>query len=216
MSAPRPTQLVFLGASNLAADPQQAVAAGLAAAQVAADDAEIWMAAGHGRAATVDSRFLLRQRTSLLDCDLWSPLRDRGGAEFALVADLGNDLAYGVAPERMLRGIDELLGRLEGARVSVVAPPVAALERRSRTWLRVVRRAFFPRSPVGFDQLLDRLRVVRDDLGPLVARHHRTTLVHPDPAWYGLDPIHLRRRTRAAAWRAILAPWAPRSSENDV
>ena len=33
--------------------------------------------------------------------------------------------------------------------------------------------------------------------------------VEPSPRWYGLDPVHVARAQRRAAWRAILEAWRP-------
>jgi hypothetical protein len=38
------------------------------------------------------------------------------------------------------------------------------------------------------------------------------TLIKPDVAWYGADPIHLRRRHWADAWQQILRPWKTAAS----
>ena len=64
---------------------------------------------------------------------------------------------------------------------------------------------------------LDRARVLADlravDRGLReLARAHGATAVALQPAWYGLDPIHVRARSRDEAWSTVFAAWPPRAS----
>jgi hypothetical protein len=40
-----------------------------------------------------------------------------------------------------------------------------------------------------------------------LARARGVGLVEQQTLWYGWDPIHIRRRFWASAWRQMLAPW---------
>jgi hypothetical protein len=85
----------------------------------------------------------------------------------------------------------------------VVAPPLESLSTVSELRFTVLRALFFPTHPVRWDalrvalaELVERLRALRDD--------PRVRLVEPPGSWYGIDPIHHRRRWRGEAWRRML------------
>ena len=56
-------------------------------------------------------------------------------------------------------------------------------------------------------QLVRRSRELSDGLTSL-GDQDGVTVVEPDGRWYGLDPIHPRRRHLDTAWRKSLGPWA--------
>ena len=65
---------------------------------------EIMAAMGHGRSYGQDSSVFGRKISGIFPCALWQDLQNRPtAANAALVTDIGNDLLYGVTPDRLLR-----------------------------------------------------------------------------------------------------------------
>lgn len=219
------TRSVLLGASNLRTALPRVVAllaAGPtpdAAATSATDDPhEILVACGHGRSYGARSTFLgVRSLPGIVECGLWPALRQRQptapGAGGGLLTDLGNDLAYGFSVDRVLRWVTLCLDRLaaaglDGPAVTLVAPPVASLERMGRRRFAVARRVLFPARSLDLDRLLHQTRRLEHELGRLAAdRGYR--LVEPDPGWYAWDRIHVRSGRREDAWREMLGGMVP-------
>jgi hypothetical protein len=69
---------------------------------------------------------------------------------------------------------------------------------------------FFPRSPLTFDQALARCRQLNAAVRALAEKYDAIAM-KPSLAWYGFDPIHIRRTRGARVWREILTPWSPTS-----
>lgn len=120
------------------------------------------------------------------------------------ITDVGNDVAYGVEPARILSWIDECLAAAPtGATVSLGLPPAAPLGRLADRTLLLLRLVFFPSSRVPVPVLRARLAALDRGLRELGERVDVT--LEPEPDWYGWDPIHVRRRHRETAWRLLLA-----------
>ena len=59
--------------------------------------------------------------------------------------------------------------------------------------------------PLVFETLIDRA-VETDERLRELARREGHEVIEVNPAWYGLDAIHIRRRAAAEAWARMLAP----------
>jgi len=200
--------VVLLGASNLTRSLPLVL--GLARAALGPAPVEAFVAAGHGRSYGRWSRVAVRGLPGILDCDLWPALAGRG-ATHVLVTDVGNDLAYGVAPAELAGWIDACLGRLAGeaGRAAILTlPPAASLARLARWQYHLFKAVLFPGRRLPFAAFHARLGETEARLRA-VAAAHRATIVEPPAEWYGPDAIHIRPSRRAAAWRAILASWGP-------
>ncbi len=106
-------------------------------------------AMGHGRSYGQDSTVFGRKISGIFPCALWQDLQKRPELpSAALVTDVGNDLLYGVPPDRIVKWIAECLDRLAdaGAATVVTQLPVASVERLSEARFRFYRRLLFPRS----------------------------------------------------------------------
>ena len=104
-------------------------------------------AAGHGRAYSRPGRVLGRVLPPIADCGLWHEIeREPGLRTRALIADIGNDLALGAAVEETLEAVGSCLARLAaaGSETVVVSPPLAGVERLSRTRFLILRSLLFP------------------------------------------------------------------------
>ena len=93
-------------------------------------------------------------------------------------------------------------------------PPVASI--RSLSWVRFViaRTVLFPLTKLTLaDTQAETVKL--DHLLTEVADRHGVSLIQPEPSWYGLDPIHVRRRYQHAAFARILAEWMTASDTAD-
>ena len=133
-----------------------------------------------------------------------------GAATFALVTDVGNDVGYGQPVPDIIRWVGECLECLSAveARTILTLLPVASLESLPAWKYHVARTIFFPRSRLSQAEALSRVRDLDARLRELGARTG-AVLVEPEPAWYGLDPIHVRRRRWGEVWGKILGGWRP-------
>jgi len=166
-------------------------------------------AMGHGRSFGQDSRFLGRKISGIFPCALWQDLQSRPRLPTAaLVTDVGNDLLYGVPPDRMLQWVERCLDRLAeaGATTVVTQLPVGSIESLSESRFQFFRRLFFPRSELTFS---DAKALVRDINERLIAigDARKLPVIPVSTSWYGLDPIHLKRNIVRHAWPKLLATW---------
>lgn len=199
---------VLLGASNLAL--------GLGAAFETAKRAwghplEVLAACGHGRSYGRASRVLARQLPGILECGLWDALARTVHAPIAaVVTDVGNDLLYEHPLEQIVAWVEATLDRLAavGARTVVTRLPLAAIGSVSPGRYRLFRALFFPRSRLEQGRAWE-LACALDERIARLAHERGFAAVAQPASWYGLDPIHVRRRQRATAWREVLAHWSP-------
>lgn len=208
--APPVLRAVLLGASNLSTalpfliDDLRRTAGG---------PVEVLAACGHGRSFGRWSRFLLvRHLPGIVECGLWDALERRPLSPeiptVALLTDVGNDLAYGELPETLAGWIETCLIRLSAHEAATVCTllPLAGLENMSAFRYYAARSILFPGRKVPWRTLQQRAREVDDRLRRLI-REHGARPVEPEASWYGIDPIHVRRRWRRRAWDLVLAQW---------
>lgn len=203
MTAAAPKRLILLGASNLTIGLPTSVSI---ARRAWGESLEIFAAAGHGRSFGVRSRVLARALPGILDCGLWAELGRRPPAPTrAVVTDIGNDILYG-APAGLIAGwVDECLRRLRDAGADAVMTdlPLFNIRGLSSLGFTLFRTAYFPSCRLSLDQVTRRAEELVEALKTLaVLRGVRLSRLRPE--WYGVDPIHIRRRRREDAWRDIL------------
>jgi hypothetical protein len=197
---------VILGASNVSRGTAGLIAA---ARSALGGPVEFLVARGHGRSYGAPSRVLGRGLPGIVQCGLWEDLEARGGLPTrALVTDVGNDVMYGAAVDEIAGWVRLCLDRLaaRGARTVLALPPMESLARLQPWRFHAARSLLFPGRRLTLGQALDAagrlatvLRSTAADFGAAV--------VDPPGSWYGLDPIHPRRRHLGQAWRTMLAPW---------
>lgn len=206
LSTPSPVaRFVLLGASNLTMGFPALFAA---LHRRAGGPVEVLGAFGHGRSYGTWSRILfVRWLPGITGCGLWDELARRPCVPtYALVTDVGNDLGYGQEVETVLAWVGSCLERLaaHGAQVVITPLPRARIDRLAPWQVRLTHHVFFPFRPVDPEKLLERVQRLDRGLRRL-GEAHGARLVEPDPAWYGFDPIHIRRHLRRRAWEAITA-----------
>ena len=141
---PDVARVVALGASNLTRGFPAVVAAARAAW---GPEVEVLAALGHGRSYGVRSRVGIRALPGILESGLWralGSLPERPAR--ALVADVGNDIMYGVPAPRVLAWVDEALGRLQRVTrdITLTGLPLDGIRRLSTARFLVFRSIFFP------------------------------------------------------------------------
>ncbi|HEY0782948.1 MAG TPA: hypothetical protein VGE98_10860 [Thermoanaerobaculia bacterium] len=195
---------ILLGASNLALG-LQLVACRLLG--VGGGPWEILASLGRGRSYVDWSRYLfVRGLPGIERCALWQELDRRPPLPaVALVTDVGSDLLYGHPVERIAAAVESCLDRLVARRAEVVLArlPLARLATLSPLAYGAARRLLYPGRAVDFRAVLDGA----DQLDAALVRlgeARSVRLVAPPAAWYGVDPIHLRRRARREAWEELL------------
>jgi len=206
-------RLVALGASNLTRG--LSVVTGIAA-HAWGGELELYAALGHGRSYGVPSSVLLRRLPGILESSLWRVLEAAPArATRAVITDVGNDILYGHSAGTILEWVEECAARLAHRAQDLVITglPLASIGALSPLRFAFFRTLFAPRCRLGLAQT--RAVAAQVDQGlRLLARRRGVRFVEPRAHWYGLDPIHLRRRSWPEAWNAILLgdgpPVAPR------
>lgn len=195
------TRLVVLGASNVRRGLPTVVQTARAAW---GPDLEIFGAFGHGRSYGARSRFLIRDLPGIVGCGIWDALAAGSGPVSAVVTDVGNDVLYGAPVAAILGWVGECLSRLAaaGANIRLTALPLVRVRRVSAADFLLFRTLFFPGSRARWREAAAAIEALDSGLRSL-AGQRGVTLVEPDPIWYGVDPIHIRRSRRRAAWAAI-------------
>jgi hypothetical protein len=202
---PSPTRVVLLGASNLTMGLRTVL--GLARAWVPPGPVAAFVAAGHGRSYGQWSRVGGRGLPGILDCGLWPALAAApAGATYALVTDIGNDVAYGVSPATLAAWVRACVDRLDGATIVLTPLPAASLARLPQWRYHLAKAVLFPGRRLPYADLHAQVAEVNARLAECAARPGGA-LVEPRPEWYGADGIHLRLRRRSPAWAEVLLPW---------
>lgn len=199
-------RVVLLGASNLTRGIAVVVET---ARQLLGSPLDIHVAAGHGRSYGRDTLVLARRLPSILDSSVWQALRtERAIPTYGLITDIGNDIMLGVEPEVLVRWIGRCVSHLQehDTRIVMTAPPMSRLRRLSPPGFIVSRTLMFPGNRMARQFALDRAHRTEAMLRTLTARFD-IPLVTPSPAWYGLDPIHIRLASRGEAWATVLGHW---------
>jgi hypothetical protein len=172
---------------------------------------ELFAAHGHGRSFGMRSRLLVRRLPGIRECELWEALDRRpsaGGRPLALVTDVGNDLLFGVRPDLLLSWVEECVARLRGfdAAVTVTTLPLESVLRMGTARYLATRTVFFPGGGPDWASMRQMAGEVDEGLRRLAAQY-ACQVMTPRPQWYGIDPIHVRRGLRSAAWSEILSAW---------
>ncbi len=199
-------RVVLLGASNVA----RGISTILETAELVwGQPLDALIACGHGRSYGAASRLLGRSLPGILECGLWDELARRPALPTAaLVTDVGNDILYGASVARIAAWVDQCLARLGDVCQMVVITelPMQRIALITPRQYGLWQRLLFPGSQVTFDDAMARVDELNECLRELARRHGATLCVQPR-AWYGLDPIHIRRADWSQAWHEILASW---------
>ncbi len=205
-AAPR-NRVVVLGASN--------VRRGLPCLVNALGDArepplDVMMATGHGRSYGMASRVFGRTLPAILASGLWPALSQRPPlSTVALVTDVGNDILYGAPADVVVAWVREAVGRLRTHAEAIVITglPLQGIDELGTARYLAVRSLLFPRCRVTLAEARQAAHTIDEGLR-ILAEESGASFVEPEPTWYGVDPIHVRRRARARSWEMVLGPLA--------
>ena len=170
---------------------------------------EFLIAMGHGRSYGTSSTVLGRTLPGITECGLWPALAKGSGPVHALITDIGNDVIYGAAVDTIVGWVSACVERLRAADATIVVslPPMASIEKLTPWRFHVAKSLLFPGRRMSLPETVRRCRELAGGLVALGERHG-VPVVEPEGRWYGLDPIHPRRRDMTSAWRQGLEPWA--------
>lgn len=199
-------RIILLGASNLVRSFPTVVAT---VRQTWSDPVEIMVAMGHGRSYGQDSVVLGRKISGIFPCALWQDLQNRPPLPTsALVTDIGNDILYGISPDVIVKWVERCLDRLAevGASTIVTQLPAESIERLGERRFRFFRRLFFPRSKLTLNGAREQMHEINRRL-MAIGESRKIPVISVPAAWYGFDPIHLKRAMKRTAWSAITRAW---------
>jgi hypothetical protein len=113
--------------------------------------------------------------------------------------------------------VEACVGRLlaAGARVVLTPLPLVSIEHVSRARFLLMRSVLVPGSRLPYAAARERVRKLDDHLRAL-ARERGLLLAEHRAGWYGLDPIHIRRRHWPAAWRHLVSSWSEAAAPPDA
>ena len=214
MTTAAPLRIVMLGASNLTRGFPTVVSTASAAW---GPDVQVLAAHGYGRSYGAPSRVLVRTLPGILESGLWLALDSLPEAPTrAYIGDVGNDVLYGYPAEQILAWVEEVVARLQrhGADVTLTDLPVASVHGLSNVRFLVFRSLFFPFCRIPLVRVREAAEAVSAGLAKLAASRN-LRFFRLQAAWYGLDPIHIRRSLARTAWQAILGTGVL-PSEGDV
>jgi hypothetical protein len=215
-SVPERRRVILLGASNLTlAFPMLVESLRAILGPVA-----LYAAHGHGRSYGLTSRVLIRTLPGIHGCAMWTDLAampPTTARPIAVVTDIGNDLLYGASVPQIVGWVEACLQRLSEHRAAIVLTrlPLDSVLKLGPARYSATKACFFPGKGPGWE----RMRSLAGELDQAVAelgQKYAATCVRPRAAWYGIDPIHVRRRLRPAAWSEFLAPLLPSSTPPQV
>ena len=198
---------MLLGASNLSIRFPTVVNGALSAF---GSPLELFVAKGFGRSYGQESKFFGKKFPGILQCELWDAIELAAPAPtFALVADVGNDLAYEAPVNSIIGWIETTLDRLaaHGSQVVLNNLPLATLQGVGAARYRVFRELFFPSCKLLRADLLTRAEHLSEGLDR-IAVERKIAVFSGEFAWYGLDPIHPRWAASGQIWRRMFGALA--------
>ena len=170
----------------------------------------LYAAHGHGRSYGIPSSILGRELSGITQCGLWQALPPNiaDTRPLAFVTDLGNDLIYSVDVPQISDWLVECLKRLTqiNAQVVLTQLPMASIAGLSRWRFQFFRSLFFPGSGFSWRELPSMTQELHNRIQELADRFS-AKLIEPGADWYGIDPIHIRRRFRFDAWTRMFSGW---------
>lgn len=196
-------RVIVLGASNATRGLRVVLAA---AKQRFREPIDLLAAIGNGRSYGIPARFLGRVLPGIRNCPLWEEWSAREPLPTtAVITDIGNDIVYGVSVPQILGWVRECAERLgaAGVETTVMGLPVEPITQLGPLRFRVAKAMIFPSSPLQLSHAVSSALELQAGVQALVEEFRWRWLPSPGE-WYGLDPIHIRRRSWRTAWGRAL------------
>lgn len=197
-------RLVFLGASNLTRAFPTAVSV---AQESFGGPLSIFAAHGLGRSYGLEAGNLGKKFPGIFFSGLWRALAaEKSAPTSAWITDIGNDLGYEARVEDVLAWVTGCVDRLTSldAKIVITDLPIAPLNALSERRFRFFRSLFFPRCRLTREELIDRAVALSAGIHAL-GEARKIPIFPARNEWYGLDPIHPRRRYLAPWWRELMS-----------
>lgn len=172
---------------------------------------ELLVAKGSGRSYGQESKIFGKKFLGVLQCGLWGELDcARAPKTRAIVADVGNDLAYQAPVEGIVAWVEEVLDRLADHDAEVVLNnvPLEALRRVGEVQYRLLKSILFPSCSLSRDEMLGRAAGLSEALY-MVAERRKLPIFSGKSEWYGFDPIHPRLARNDQIWRQMISALSP-------
>jgi hypothetical protein len=154
------------------------------------------------------SSVLGRKLPSISECGFWETEFDPPLSECStrtILTDVGNDILYGVTAKNISDWVETTLGRVVqfSSKVAMAQLPMASLRSLTERRYRFFRRILFPKCKLGLSEAMSVGDTVTENLES-ISREADVSLLTPPREWYGIDPIHIRKRFRTKAWSEFL------------
>ena len=169
---------------------------------------DVFSALGRGRSYGLRASLLWRSLPGILQCGIWEALAARPQLPTtALITDIGNDLLYQASVDNIVTWVERCCDRLAplAERLALTGLPICNLQKISNGRFLFFRSLFVPGCRLSRDEVIARATELQERLR-LLAQERGIGWVEQQPEWFGIDPIHFRRRAWPAAWKTILAP----------
>jgi hypothetical protein len=197
---------VVLGASNVS----RGLARLAAMLRGRADrQADLFVAAGHGRGYGVTTRVAWRRLPAILASGLWRALdRERVERPVALVTDVGNELLYGLGVTAVAGVVREAVSRLadRGARIAITGLPLRGIAGVGTVRYRLLRTLYVPGCLLSLAEIKDASRWLDDELRAIAADTAAAFIEQPGE-WYGFDALHVRWPHLDTFWHRVGDAW---------
>lgn len=199
--------IVVLGASNVTLGWPRLIRV---LAEKSSGRLTVVTANGMGRSYCKESsRFGRRELPGIAYCGIWDELNRWPSIDGILCTDIGNDLLFGAEVDDIVHSVETVLQRLQdhspAARLVVTRPPLASVRRLSDWRFNLCRQILFPGSDLTLDGVQRQTELLDERVQKVKAKN--LTIVKPLDEWYGLDPIHIRRRYQRRAFQYLLQSW---------
>lgn len=196
-------RVVLMGASNLSIMFPTIVESLRA---MHAHPIELHVAKGFGRSYGLHSKFFGKKFPGILSSGLWPALnRARPLPTVAIIADVGNDLAYEAPVEKIVEWVERALDRLatHDAKAVLNNVPIESLRRVGWARYHTLREVLFPNCKLSHGEMLRRAETLSERLAEVAASREIPTF-SGESAWYGLDPIHPRMKSAGEIWSRLI------------
>jgi len=213
-TVPMVNRIVLLGASNLT------LSFGLVIRLIqrrCGYPSEVLAAVGHGRSYGYYSTVLIRSLPGISRCELWPHLESTEQLKtYALLTDIGNDIAFGHAPNQILDWVAYCIEQLQRRDASIIMTNLSLemIESLAPWHFKLIRTLFFPFSRLTYDQLMERAATLHRGLKEL-SSSEQIELFEPGPDWYGPDAIHVLYWKRREFYAGIVNRMPKRDIASD-
>jgi len=163
-------------------------------------------AMGPGRGYISQGGILNMTYPPILQCDILKAAYSRRKINqqvVALITDIGNDIMYGVPVEEIIGGLQSLFDTLTEfeASIFVTSIPVDLKSDIGEFYFRILRRVFFPNSPVEYYQALEAIEVINKFI--IQSLNKNIIVINEMKQFCGIDKIHYSLFKSRSAWSHI-------------